>query len=838
MPPLATPAPTTTPGVPTPKGPLAHYLLHPGAETARLLHHIAHVLAMAGAHVGPPVFGAVLTVAVALAVLRRRQAARMAEGARLVRILAPPEVDPEGAATLWSNLVALLRPAWRRLLGGQPHLGFEVTSGPHGLRIGLWVPGSVPEGLVERAIEAAWPGARTETTEATAPLSGPGVATGGELRLAMPEHYPLKTDHRVDPLRPLLGALSGAGDHDRACVQILARPVTGRRLAAVHRAAVHRRNGRPTGRTGRLLDLFSPGPGSAARTTAVDPARSGDVSAILDKAAQPCWAICVRYAVSCDDTSTNPRAALRGRAHAVASAFAIFAGRNRFDRHRLSHPARVLAARRMGRGNLVSVAELAALAHLPTDASVPGLARAGAKAVAPPPEVTLLVDPDHTTLPSYVVPSSYKVLGDAEAGGRREIALAVADARHHLHVMGATGSGKSTLLINLALADIEAGRGVVVIDPKGDLVTDICGRLPKGAEARTVLIDPEEHRAPPVLNVLAGPDPDLVVDNLVGIFRSIFAAFWGPRTDDVLRAACLTLLRTATEGSPVSLADVPRLLADDAFRAPLVAQVSDDAVGLGGFWKWYDAMSEASRAQVIGPVMNKLRAFLLRDFVRSVVGRADSSFDMVDILDGGICLVRVPKGILGEETARLLGSFVVAKVWQAATHRARLGQAARVDASLIVDECQNFLNLPRSFDEMLAEARGYGLSMVLAHQHLAQLGKDLRDAVSANARTKVWFSMSPEDAHALGRHVAPELSEHDLSHLGAFQAAGRLVVGGEETPAFTLRTRPAPAGSAARLDAVRAAARATYGKPLEKAGTALTVRTAPEAMHPSTGDDR
>ena len=843
MPPLTTPAPTTTPGVPTPKGPIAHYLLHPGTETARLLHHIAHVLAMAGAHLGPPVLGAALTVAVALAVVRRRQAARMAEGARFVRILAPPEVDPEGAATLWSNLVALLRPAWRRLLGGQPHLGFEVTSGPHGLRIGLWVPGSVPPGLVERAVEAAWPGARTETTEDSAPLSGPGVATGGELRLAMPEHYPLKTDHRVDPLRPLLGALSGAGEGDRACVQILARPVTGRRLAALHKAAVHRRNGRPTARAARLLDLFSPRPGSGARTGTVDPSRGDDVSAILDKAAQPCWAICVRYAVSSGDTSTNPRAALRGRAHAVASAFAVFAGRNRFDRHRLPHPARVLAARRMGRGNLVSVAELAALAHLPTDASVPGLARAGAKAVAPPPEVTLLVDPDHTTPPSDAVPSryrvsSYKVLGDAEAGGRRAIALAVGDARHHLHVMGATGSGKSTLLTNLALADIAAGRGVVVIDPKGDLVTDICSRLPAGAEARTVVIDPEEHRAPPVLNVLAGPDPDLVVDNLVGIFRSIFAAFWGPRTDDVLRAACLTLLRTATEGSPVSLADVPRLLADDAFRAPLVAQVSDDAVGLGGFWRWYDAMSEASRAQVIGPVMNKLRAFLLRDFVRQVVGRPDSSFDMADILDGGICLVRAPKGILGEETARLLGSFVVAKVWQAATHRARLGQATRVDASLIVDECQNFLNLPRSFDEMLAEARGYGLSMVLAHQHLAQLGKDLRDAVSANARTKVWFSMSPEDAHALSRHVAPELSEHDLSHLGAFQAAGRLVVGGEETPAFTLRTRPAPAGSAARLDAVRATARATYGKPVEKAGTTLTVRTAPEEMHPSTGDNR
>jgi len=531
------------------------------------------------------------------------------------------------------------------------------------------------------------------------------------------------------------------------------------------------------------------------------------VAAIVGKAAQPCWAVTVRYGV----TTTTPeadaeaRARLRGRAHALASAFALYAGRNRFDRKRLRHPARALESRRLGHGDLLSVAELAALAHLPTDVVVAGLARAGAKSVAPPPAVTRNSQGDN--------PYQAKVLGTAMTGRRRTVALAVPDARHHLHVMGATGSGKSTLLTNLVVGDIKANRGVVVIDPKGDLVTDICARMPDGAEKRTVLIDPEESQAPPIMNVLAGPDPDLVVDNVVGIFRSIFAAFWGPRTDDVLRAACLTLLRTATDAEPVSLAEVPRLLSEGEFRRRRVAQVEGDAVGLGGFWKWYESMGDAGRAQVIGPVMNKLRAFLLRDFVRQVVGRPSSSFDMGDVLDGGICLVRVPKGVLGDETARLLGSFVVAKVWQTATHRARLGYQARTDATLYVDECQNFLNLPRSFDEMLAEARGYGLSMVLAHQHLAQLPRDLREAVSANARTKVLFSTSPEDARVLSRHVAPELTEHDLSHLGAFQAAARLVVVGEETPAFTLRTNPAPPEVAGRLAAVRLAAR-SKGRPV------------------------
>ena len=805
------PAPTIP--EPTLAGPLARYLTHPGAETARLLHHLAHLLGHLGVIVGPAVTGAVLVVAVAIALARRRQARHMAEGARLVKVLAPPEVDPQGAATLWTNLVALLRPAWRRALGGQPHLGFELVASDAGLTISWWVPGTVPAGLVERAVEAAWPGARTETVPAEPPLVGAGVATGGELRLALPEHYPLRTGHKVDPLRPLLGSLDGIGESDSACVQILARPVTGRRLTRLHKAASARRAGRPVTRAGQLIDLVTPGANTQPANT--DPSRGSDVSDILDKAAQPCWAICIRYAVATTATDSSATTRLRGRAHAVASAFSLFAGRNRFDRRRLRHPGQIIAGRRLGRGDLVSVAELAALAHLPTDATVPGLARAGAKAVAPPPALAHSFRPESSR--SGV--ERPKMLGDAQAGARRPVALAVPDARYHLHVMGATGSGKSTLLTNLVLGDIDAGRGVVVIDPKGDLITDLCDRLPAGAESRTVLIDPEDPGAAPILNVLSGPDPDLVVDNLVGIFRSIFAAFWGPRTDDVLRAACLTLLRhAAATGASTSLADVPRLLADDTFRAPMVAAVADDTVGLGGFWDSYEAMSESNRAQVIGPLMNKLRAFLLRDFVRQVVGRPDSSFDMGKILDGGVCLVRVPKGILGEDTARLLGSFVVAKVWQTATHRARLGQAARVDASLVVDECQNFLHLPRSFDEMLAEARGYRLSMVLAHQHLGQLPKELRETVSANARTKVWFTMSPEDARALERHVAPNLNEHDLSHLGAYTAAARLVVDGEETPAFTLATRPAPPAVPGRADTVRAANRAVHSRPAQPAG--------------------
>jgi type IV secretory pathway TraG/TraD family ATPase VirD4 len=395
------------------------------------------------------------------------------------------------------------------------------------------------------------------------------------------------------------------------------------------------------------------------------------------------------------------------------------------------------------------------------------------------------------------------------------VGLAVPDARHHLRVCGPTGTGKTTLITAQVLADAQAGRATVVIDPKGDMVTDLLARLPEDVAGRVVLFDPGDRGAPPCLNVLqddgSGTDTDMITDNVTGIFRRIFAANWGPRTDDVFRAACLTLLGSVPPGSGlVTLADIPPLLGDDAYRRRLTAGVRDPV--LRDFWAWYEKLSEASRAHATGPLMNKLRAFLLRKFAHAAIAAGPSTFDMSAVLDdGGILLARLPKGILGEETAQLVGSFIVARTWQAAARRARLPERARADAGLYIDECQNFLNLPYPLEDVLAEARAYRLSVTMAHQNLAQLPPDLRQGISANARSQVIFSVSPEDARDLERHTTPSLTAHDLSHLGAYQAAARLVAGSAEAPAFTFRTRPLPPPVPGRARLIRKAARAAHG---------------------------
>jgi TraM recognition site of TraD and TraG/Type IV secretion-system coupling protein DNA-binding domain len=755
---------------------------------------------------------------------------RFAAAARWVTIAAPPEVAPESAAALWTTMTGVLTPSvWRRRLLGAPHVAWEYTWTGRTLTIRLWVPGTVPPGAVETAVRAAWPACTVATEEHAGPPIPSTMAeqAGGALWPQEIDALPLRTEHDSDPLRALLTAGAAIRHREHACVQVLARPASAWRVRRARKAASVQAGAPHTDPASRavnsaarlaiepilwVLEVFLPGP-SRRRTAARggyrpngrDPVAEANQHAVVDKAVRvPHFEIAIRYAVAAgeDDNMRSAeqrrqvRARLSGLAHTIASAAATYTRPNRLRRMKAARPVAALAGRRMRRGFLATVEELAVLAALPQDLAVPGLDRARAKAMPAP----------------AAIPSggrSVKVLGRSQIGGH-SVGLAVVDARQHVHLIGKTGVGKSTLLLNMILSDVHARRGTVVIDPRGDLVLDILDRLPTAYADRIVIIDPDQPN-PACFNPLDdGGDAHLAVDNLVGVFSRIFQRHWGPRIDDTLRVSCLTLMRHANP----TLSLVPPLLNDRTFRGRFTHDLSDPE-GLGGFWAWYDSMNEGQRAQVIGPVLARLRAFLLRDFVRNVIGTAHTSFRMSRILDGGLLLCRLPKGTLGEDTARILGSLIVARTWQAAIARAAQPEDQRRDATLYIDECQNFLNLPGSVDDMLAEARGFRLGLVLAHQNLAQLPKETADAVSANARTKIFFNVDPNDARELSKHTRPELDDHDLAHLDIYTASARLLVANREMPAFTFTTRP-PAEAVGEATAIRQAVGAAHARPAEE----------------------
>jgi hypothetical protein len=456
---------------------------------------------------------------------------------------------------------------------------------------------------------------------------------------------------------------------------------------------------------------------------------------------------------------------------------------------------------------LLNADELAGLIAWPLgEVSLPGLSLGGTRALAP-----------SSDIPQY----GRVVLQSTYLGMERPLALSLPDSLRHLHIIGPTGVGKSTLLLGLITQDMEAGRGVVVVDPKGDLVSDVLDRVPPERTGDVVILDPSDEERPVGLNLLARPGeaPDLVVDQVVSIFHDLYRDSWGPRTDDILRAALLTLV-----GVPgMTLAEVPLLLTEPGFRRPLIARLSDP-VGLGPFWSWYNALSDGERLQATGPVMNKLRTFLVRRRLRNILGQAEPRFDFDQALaHRNIVLVPLTKGLLGEESAALLGSLVVTRLWQAVQARAGLDPDARPVTFAYIDEFQDYLHLPMGVEAMLTQARSLGLGLTLAHQHLGQLPASVREAVLANARNRVIFQVAASDAQALARELAPDVKATDLQNLGRFEVIARLSSGGQVMRPATGTTLAAPPATG-QAETSRLLSRVRYGLDRAEVEAAIQAR--------------
>lgn len=598
-----------------------------------------------------------------------------------------------------------------------------------------------------------------------------------ELGLGRPWYLPLRVfgEFAADPLTPVVAALSEVGERECAVLQVLFTETTaawGQEVRSLIAAAgeVLPPDGRETAPAASRkagLPLLAAVVRVAVRVPAGGEARALSVARSL-----------VRAISLCSSPAGNELIPLE-----VPEDFPVAWG-----------VADLLFRRSHRTGMLLSAPELAALVHLPGAAvRHPALVRYTRKT---------------KPAPAALAGTDGVLLGEnRHAGVAVPVRVSLEQRLRHIYVIGATGTGKSTLLTSLICQDIEAGQGVGLLDPHGDLVDEVLARLPPERVGDVVLFDPADADFPVAFNILhahSDLERELLASDLVSIFRRLSTS-WGDQMNSVLANSILALLEHPEGGT---LLDLRRFLVDREFRARFLAGVPDPEVRY--YWQHeFPLLSGKPQA----PILTRLDAFLRPKLIRNIVAQRESRLDFGEILASGkIFLARLSGGLIGEENASLLGALLVSKINQMAFARQAEDASERRPFFLYLDEFHHFIT--PSMAALLTGVRKYKVGLTLAHQDREQLlarDREVAASVMGSAATRVVFRVSESDARALAEGFSG-FEPSDLTNLGIGEAVCRVERAEHD---FNLHTAPLPAiateVSQARRAAVIEASRKRYG---------------------------
>ncbi|OGJ71642.1 hypothetical protein A2454_00765 [Candidatus Peribacteria bacterium RIFOXYC2_FULL_55_14] len=364
------------------------------------------------------------------------------------------------------------------------------------------------------------------------------------------------------------------------------------------------------------------------------------------------------------------------------------------------------------------------------------------------------------------------------------------DRRRHLYIVGKSGVGKSKLLELLVNHDLQAGHGVAVLDPHGDLVDAILRFVPPERVNDVIVFDPADTGFPIAFNPLEKVDPAYKMQLTIGIldiFKKLFGTNWSDRLEHVLRYTILALL----DSPDTTVISILKMLSDKNYRQKIVARIEDNVVK--SFWvSEFAAWSEKFDADAITPLLNKVGQFVATNMMRNVVGQPLTRFSIRDIMDNRkILLMKVSKGLLGEENSQLMGAMIITKIYQAAMSRADTPEEQRPDFYFYVDEFQNFAT--DTFYEIMSEARKYHLNLTIAHQYMGQLSQKIRQTVFGNIGSMISFRVGAEDASVMAEEFSPIFKERDIINLGVREFYIKMSVNGEIREPFSGRTLDVPA---------------------------------------------
>ena len=367
------------------------------------------------------------------------------------------------------------------------------------------------------------------------------------------------------------------------------------------------------------------------------------------------------------------------------------------------------------------------------------------------------------------------------------------DRAVHMYIIGKSGMGKSTLLNNMAIQDIWNGDGLLFMDPHGSSIEEILEYIPENRVSDVMYFAPFDSEHPIGFNIMEDVGAEkrhLVVSGLLSAFKKIWGAqTWSSRMENILNNTVLALL----EYPGSTILDVTKMYSSKTFREEVISKVTDPLVMR--FWKdEYARLPERTVQDATPAIQNKIGQFTSNPLIRNIVGQSKSSFDLREIMDNRkIMLVNLSKGLIGESNASLLGSMITTKLYLAALSRAEKTKRELEKLPpfyMYVDEFQSIAN--ESFADILAEARKYKLSLIIAHQYVSQMVDEVRDAVFGNVGTTVAFRVGPLDVELLYEIFAGKVEKSDLLNIGLGQIYISLLIDGKNSSPFSAETLTIP----------------------------------------------
>ncbi len=689
-------------------------------------------------------------------------------------------------------------------------------------------------------------------------ISDASTLTTAQLILRRPVYLPLRTYHEgdfreADPIRGLLGAFGEFAEDERALAQLVLRPAPAD-WADAYQGSARQIEQTFAGQAASPLDqlrmmglmiLLALGlavclqlffvsrqglslaligwsfcGGAFLALIAVlfwlllHPARP-DPKLVQQKISLPAYDVALHLTAGANSTE-RAQARLKQLASAyrqfnLSSGNAFVLKENTFDPRDLSQGFPNWWRALLGYVMRLNTAELASLWHLPFGEGAPLVERTLTKRL----------------LPMRDQVAQGVLVGHAVHQGERiPVHLSDDSFNRHMLLVAKTQKGKSTLMAHLATAAMkDSNRALAVIDPHGDLARSLLGLVPEDRIGDVIYIDFSDPNLVVGLNLLdtsQGRSPDKIVSNIIHVGELIWKDYWGPRMEDALRMALLTLLMAnqklhERDEKQFTLLDIPALYELPRFRENLLKEfVTDREV-----WRWwlryFEALYDSLRLDVVNPVMTKIHRFSTHRTVRNIVGQSNSTVDWREVLEGRrILLVNTATGIIGPDAGGLLGAVLLDHINLTVREQSAIPDAARrVRAMVVIDEFQSIPGV--DYAGLLAELQKMGANFVLATQTLRQLDAldpILGPTILANVDSLFVFQVSAEDAFVLARELDEAITPVDIINQPNFSCYLKTLHGRERLPVMHVETAPPLKGSEDVAEKVLHGMR-RYARPVE-----------------------